>query len=403
MSSPDSFDYLRADAADAAEYVIAFRRDLHRHPELSGNEIRTSARICEELEKLGIEYTLMDDIHAVVGIIRSGKPGKTVALRGDIDALPIQEKTDLPFASEVPGVMHACGHDANASTVLGAASVLIKHRDAFSGNIKLFFQPNEEGLGGALPMIERGCMENPHVDAAFALHVSPSRDVGQVSSRNGVNHAGSDRVRIDVYGKTSHGAHPDKGTDAIWIAAKIVDALYGLQARRVDPTEPLVLTVGIIRGGTANNIVCDHVEMGVTLRTIRQETRDRFKDEMIRLVEKTAESLGGSAEVSVIPCYIACRNDPELYQRFLEVARQVLGPDRVFEDDVPSMGCEDFAFFADRVPAVYYNLGTASAPGYEIEPNHNDRFTINEDALETGILMHCALVLDYLNNSPENS
>ena len=397
MSHTGTYDFLKEDVAAAAELAVAFRRDLHRHPELSTREVRTSARICEELDKLGIEYRLMDDIHAVVGIIRSGKPGKTAALRGDIDALPIQENTGLPFASEVPGVMHACGHDANCSTVLGAAAVLSKHRDAFTGNVKLFFQPNEEGTGGAVPMIQRGCMEDPHVDAAFALHVAPRLPLGQVGSRAGVNHAASDRVRIDIWGTSCHGAHPNNGTDAIWIAARVVEALYALQARRVEPTDPLVLTVGTIRGGTANNIVCDHVEMGVTLRSVRKDTVERFREEMTRLVEMTASSLGGRGEVSITPCYIPCRNDDALYRRFREIAGGILGPENVIEQEAPSMGCEDFSFFADLVPSVYFSLGTGPAPGHAFAANHSDRFTINEDALSTGILLHCAMILDYLN------
>ncbi len=398
MSEYGRFDFLKEDAAAAAEYARGIRRDLHRHPELSHHEVRTVQRVCEELEKLGIEHYVMDDIHAVVGIIRSGKPGKTVALRGDMDALPIQENTGLPFASENPGVMHACGHDIHTSLVLGAASVLMKHRDAFTGNVKLFFQPNEEDDGGALPMIQRGCLEDPHVDAAFALHVTPLRDVGQLHSRRGIMHASVDRIKIDVYGTACHGAHPNNGVDAIWIASQVIGALYGLQARRVDPTEPLVLNVGWFRGGMVNNIVCDHAEMGVTMRCIKPETRARFKEELVRLVEDTAASLGGRAEVDITPCYICVNNNSELYDRFQKVAAEVLGPDALEEMEAPSMGVEDFAFFADHVPAVLFNLGTGSAPGFENRPLHSDRFTANEDAFKGGIMMHCALALDYLND-----
>jgi len=392
------YDFLRADAAAAAELAKEIRHDLHRHPELSGQEVRTVSRVCEELDRMGIEYTVMDDIHAVVGIIRSGKAGKTVALRADIDALPIQEDTGLPFASEVPGVMHACGHDAHTAILLGAASVLAKHRADFSGNIKLFFQPAEESIGGALPMIQRGCMENPHVDAAFGLHVSPDRRLDTVGSRGGCMHASADRVRIDVYGKTSHGARPDKGTDAIWIAAKIIDGLYGLQARRVDPTEPLVLNVGTVRGGTANNIVCDHVELGITLRCIRQETRKRFYDELVRLAEKTAESLGGRADVTCKTGYVPVYNDPQLYCRFARIAQDFLGSDSLLEMAGPNMGAEDFAFFGERVPALFFNLGVGSAPGHPFAPLHSSTFTLNEDAFFNGIMLHCSLALDFLNH-----
>ncbi len=398
MIHPSRFDYLKEDVSAAAEYAREIRRDLHRHPELSGHEVRTAGLVCRELEKLGVEYTLMDDIHAVVGVIRSGKPGRTVALRGDMDALPLQEQTGLPFASENPGVMHACGHDAHTAMVLGAASVLAKHRDAFTGNVKLFFQPSEEFYGGALPMIERGCMEDPHVDAAFALHVSPSRPVGQMTSRSGTMHASSDRIRISVYGSACHGAHPNNGIDAVWIAARIVGELYAIQARRVEPTEPMLVNLGTISGGTANNIVCDRVDLGGTMRCIRQETRERMVREMTELVEKTAASLGGRAEFHIDYGYVPVYNDPELFSRFRRVAHEVMGPDSLPEMETPNLGAEDFAFFGQRVPAVLFNLGVGCAPGHEASALHSDRFTLDEDAFAGGIMMHCALVLDYLND-----
>ena len=390
-----AFPWLETEAAGAAELAKAIRHDLHRHPELSGQEVLTAARVCEELDRLGIGYTVMDEIHAVVGLIPSGKPGKTVGLRADMDALPIQEETGLPFASEVPGVMHACGHDAHTAILLGAASVLVRHKADFSGNIKLFFQPAEESTGGALPMIQRGCLEDPHVDAVFGLHVSSGRPVSTVASRPGALNAGSDGIWIDIHGQSCHGAHPDAGTDAIWIAARIIDALYGLQARRVSPTEPLALNIGTVQGGTAKNIVCDHVRLGVTLRTIRKETHDRFFGEMVRLVEKTAESLGGRADVTVTASYLPLLNDPRLYDRFVRVARDVLGAKHVAEIAGPSMGSEDFAFFADRRPGVFFNLGTA--PLCSHGPAHSSTFLVNEDGFAAGILMHCALALDYLN------
>lgn len=398
MQNDQTYAWLKEDVEKAAALAKEIRRDLHQHPELSGQEVRTVSRVCEELEKLGIEYRVMDDIHAVVGIIRSGREGKTVALRADMDALPIQESTGLPFASEVPGVMHACGHDAHTAILLGAASVLSSHRDQFSGNIKLFFQPSEESKGGAKPMIERGCMEDPYVEATFGLHVSPSLPVGKLSSRSGVMHAGSDLTKIDVYGRSCHGAHPTNGVDAIWIAARIVEAVYALQARRTSPTESLLLNIGRIHGGSANNIVCDHVEMGVSFRFLQQKTRDRICDELTQLVEKTAESLGGRGVFTCLPGYIPQSNSPELFERFKHVAENVMGKDAFVLQQNPSMGSEDFAFFGENRPSVFFSLGTGCAEGHEICPLHSTGFTIDEEAFRHGILMHCALALDYLNN-----
>ena len=366
------------------------------HPELSGHEVRTAAKVCEELDKLGIEYELMDDIHAVVGIIRSGKPGKTFALRGDMDALPITEASGVDFASQNPGVMHACGHDVHTSALLGAAKVLSENKDKFCGNVKLLFQPNEEDDGGALPMIERGCLENPKVDAAFAFHVSPNYPAGKISGKRGYTNACLDSVTVDVYGTACHGAHPEGGVDAVFIAGQLIGAIYGLRTRRFAATDPLVMTIGRINGGTANNIVCDHVSMGITLRTINRESRARYQEELRNLVEKVCEGYGGRGIVTVQPGYENLFSDDRLYDRMEALSAELLGPDALITEEFPSMGGEDFGYFGRCGAALMYNLGTGSQEGHDYAPLHSSTFTVDESAFYYGILLNCAMTIDFL-------
>lgn len=390
-------DFLKKEALENAEYARSIRRVIHRNPELSGKETATAGLVCGELEKMGIEYTLMDDINAVVGIIRSGKEGKTLAIRADMDALPIQEETGLPFASENPGVMHACGHDVHTSVLLGTAALLQKNKDKFCGNVKLFFQPNEEGSGGAEPMIARGCMEDPHVDGAIALHVAPDIPAGTIGSRRGAVNACTGTLMIDIDGVSCHGAHPEGGVDAILIAGQLINAIYALAVRRVSGTDPMMLTIGRINGGTAANIVCGHVSMAMTLRTINRDTRKRFISEVTTLVENTCAAFGGKGTVTVNEGYINLFNDDKMYDRLEKLSVQMIGEGKLIERADPSMGGEDFSYFGEHAPAVMYDLGVGFADREESMALHSCTFYPNEDAFYYGILMHSAYAIDFLN------
>ena len=247
--------FLKSAAAQAASYAVALRREIHSHPELSDREEQTSALVCRELERLNIPYTVLPGMHGVVGMISSGREGPTVALRADMDALPIQEQTGLAFASQKEGVMHACGHDVHTAVLLGTASVLAENKALFRGNVKLFFQPAEEGVGGAKRMIAAGCMENPHVEAVFGLHSAPRLPAGKIGTKPGWTSASSDEIKIRVHGKSAHGASPDEGVDAIYIASQLVVALYGLMARRVRGTDSIALNVGKFHAGNRHHAV----------------------------------------------------------------------------------------------------------------------------------------------------
>lgn len=389
--------FLKSAAAQAASYAVALRREIHSHPELSDREEQTSALVCRELERLNIPYTVLPGMHGVVGMISSGREGPTVALRADMDALPIQEQTGLAFASQKEGVMHACGHDVHTAVLLGTASVLAENKALFRGNVKLFFQPAEEGVGGAKRMIAAGCMENPHVEAVFGLHSAPRLPAGKIGTKPGWISASSDEIKIRVHGKSAHGASPDEGVDAIYIASQLVVALYGLMARRVRGTDSIALNVGKFHAGNANNIICECAELEAMYRTFRADTRQRMKQEICDLVHSLCKGFGGWAEITIEEGYDGHANDADLTRRLMELSRELMGEDAFVLRETPDMGTEDFCYFGQKAPAVFFDLGTGSAPGHPVMPLHSSRFTVDEDALYYGILMEAALALDYLS------
>ena len=389
--------FLKSAAAQAASYAVALRREIHSHPELSDREEQTSALVCRELERLNIPYTVLPGMHGVVGMISSGREGPTVALRADMDALPIQEQTGLAFASQKEGVMHACGHDVHTAVLLGTASVLAENKALFRGNVKLFFQPAEEGVGGAKRMIAAGCMENPHVEAVFGLHSAPILPAGKIGTKPGWTSASSDEIKIRVHGKSAHGASPDEGVDAIYIASQLVVALYGLMARRVRGTDSIALNVGKFHAGNANNIICECAELEAMYRTFRADTRQRMKQEICDLVHSLCKGFGGWAEITIEEGYDGHANDADRTRRLMELSRELMGEDAFVLRETPDMGTEDFCYFGQKAPAVFFDLGTGSAPGHPVMPLHSSRFTVDEYALYYGILMEAALALDYLS------
>ena len=389
--------FLKSAAAQAASYAVALRREIHSHPELSDREEQTSALVCRELERLNIPYTVLPGMHGVVGMISSGREGPTVALRADMDALPIQEQTGLAFASQKEGVMHACGHDVHTAVLLGTASVLAENKALFRGNVKLFFQPAEEGVGGAKRMIAAGCMENPHVEAVFGLHSAPRLPAGKIGTKPGWTSASSDEIKIRVHGKSAHGASPDEGVDAIYIASQLVVALYGLMARRVRGTDSIALNVGKFHAGNANNIICECAELEAMYRTFRADTRQRMKQEICDLVHSLCKGFGGWAEITIEEGYDGHANDADRTRRLMGLSRELMGEDAFVLRETPDMGTEDFCYFGQKAPAVFFDLGTGSAPGHPVMPLHSSRFTVDEDGLYYGILMEAALALDYLS------
>jgi amidohydrolase len=398
----------RAAAVEAS--VIAWRRDLHQHPELSNREFRTAKRVADHLESLGMEVR-RDVAHTgVVGVLRGGRPGAVVALRADMDALPVTEQVDVPFASKERatylgrevGVMHACGHDAHTAILLGTAEVLSGVRERIPGSVVFLFQPAEEGAppgeeGGARLMIAQGALENPKPDAVFGLHVVPQHQAGEIAYRADGVMAGSDKLEITVRGKQTHAAYPWLGVDPIAVASRIVLALQAIPGRQLDARIPSVVSIGAIHGGVRHNIIPDQVDLLGTIRALDPSMQPELYRRIELTATKIAESAGATAEVKITIGYPVTYNDPSLTVRMEPTLRRVAGSGRLVKG-LPRTGAEDFAFFAQRVPGLYFWLGIRSPRIAEQDAasNHSPLFTIDESALVLGVRAMANLAVDFL-------
>ena len=336
---------MTADLKEEAAALSPVWRELfytiHQRPELGCREHHTAALIRRRLEELGVPYTPLADTGAVA-VIQGKYPGRTIGFRADIDALPITEDTGLPYASQTPGVMHACGHDFHTAALLGAAELLWKRREELHGAVKLFFQPDEEGDGGAARMIEVGCMENPRVDAMLCCHVDSSIPTGTLSARSGPACAASNPFTVTLRGRGSHGAKPHLGTDVIVAGAQIVTALQTISSRRVSPTEPVVVTVGSFHAGEACNVLPEEARFSGMIRTMSAEAREQVKADFRSIVTGIAAALGVEAEIEMAEGYPCCRNDRAVTELLLNAAAKVLGAENVLEQEAPTLGTDDF-------------------------------------------------------------
>lgn len=375
-----------------AEMTENFRA-LHRHPELGGAETWTQAYLIDRLQEMGIKAQTYPGMTCVTALIEGAQPGPCVGVRADMDALPVQEKSGAAYASEIPGCMHACGHDAHMTIALGMAKLLIAHRDELRGSVKLLFEHAEETTGGATEMIAAGCMENPHVDRMLGLHMLPSQPVGTLLTKAGAVSGSSTSITITVTGTGCHGAYPERGVDAIVIASQVVGALQSVVSRNVSPLDSAVVSLGKITGGTAGNVVCDQVDIIGTLRALDNKTRDRCKQRITSICKGVAQGMGGDAQVEFVPGYGALVNDPALHERFERVARNLLGDAGVKLREAPSLGVESFAFFVENVPGVYYDLGCGVGAAL-----HACDFKVDEDCLPLGAALQAATVFEFLND-----
>ncbi|MDM8533190.1 M20 family metallopeptidase [Clostridiaceae bacterium HSG29] len=382
---------------DIFSQLVDIRRDFHRNPELSGKEIRTGAQICKYLDKWGIEYEYGIADTGVVGLIRGKKgDGKTVAIRADMDALPINEDADVPFKSEVPGVMHACGHDAHTTILLGAAKILKDIENELEGNIKLLFQPAEEAIGGADRMVKAGCLENPKVDYAIGLHVMPNIPVGKVELKYGKLNGNSGSVKIKLKGRKGHAAYPDQSIDSIVMAASVIMNLQTLVSRSISPLNSVVLTFGKINGGTKSNIITDEVELVGTLRALDTPSRTIAKDKIREIAENTAIAMGGEAEVIFNDGYVALINDDSVVDIVKEAAMNELGEENIVYKEFPSMGGEDFSYFTEKVPSAFFHLGCMNKKLGMDFPLHSNKFMLDEESLRIGVIVEVETVLRLL-------
>lgn len=378
--------------------TLADRRHLHAHPELSGQEVQTAAYIAEKLREMGLEPQTGVGGHGVVALIQGRGPGKCVALRADIDALPIKETTGLPFASENPGVMHACGHDTHTASLLGAARALCDLRDQFDGCVKLVFQPSEENVlsSGAAKMIAEGLLENPKVDAVFGQHIWPDFPVGQVAVRNGAMMASSDRLNITIKGKASHGSTPDSGIDAIAAAGQVISALQTIVARRVSPLDSAVVTIGTIKGGDRYNVIADTVTMEGTCRNLNPAVRDQMEDRIRAVVEGACAALGATGTLEYIRGYSPTVNSPELFPLALEAIHDTVGEENTVIPENSALGGEDFSFYCEKVPALMFWTGLQT-PGCEQYPLHNGNLNPNEGCIPIAAEVLVRSALKFLN------
>jgi amidohydrolase len=402
---------LSADFEAIESQVIEWRRDIHRHPELSNREFRTAKKVADHLRALGFDDVQTGVAHTgVVGTLKGGKPGPVIALRADMDALPVREQTGLPFASEVMAeyngkqvpVMHACGHDTHVAMLMGAAEILAKHRDELAGTVQFVFQPAEEGApageeGGASLMVEEGLLDGPDApEAILGLHAWPERP-GTLSYRAGPFMAASDELAIDIKGRQTHGSSPWHGVDPIYVAAQIVTALQGIPSRQLDITKgPAVITIGSIHGGVRGNIIPDDVELVGTIRTFDAGVREELHAKLKQTVSHIAEASGASATVTIDPYAPVTGNDPELLRRMLPTLEWAAGEGNVIEHELIT-GAEDFSYYEQRIPGLYLMLGVNEegvAPG-EAASNHSPLFHVNEDALIVGVRTLVGFALDY--------
>jgi len=397
-------------AAEVNPQVVAWRRDFHKNPELGNRELRTSKVIADELRKLGYEVTTNVATTGVVGVLRGAKPGPVVALRSDMDALPVAEQVDLPFKSTAKamwngvetGVMHACGHDNHMAILLGTATALARMKDRLPGTVKLIFQPAEEGLppgevGGAEQMLKENVFENPKVDAVFGLHVF-AFPAGEVRYRPGAMIASQDNFIIRVKGRQTHGAIPWGGVDPIVIGSQIVMAIQTIISRNINITEaPAVVTVGRFTGGNRANIVPDQVELEGTIRAFDENVRKDIQARLRTLATNIAEGSGATAEVTIQSGYPVTRNDPALTERMVPTLRRVAGDANVRLASLTGTA-EDFSYFEQRVPGMFVFLGvTPRDQDYtKAAQNHSPLFFADESALPVGVRVMTNLALDYL-------
>ena len=379
---------IKALAHEVFPYVVEMRRDFHRNPEPSFEEFRTTDRIAEELDKMGIPSRSFEP-SGLVGDIVGGKPGKCIFLRADIDALSVKEESGVEFASEREGFMHACGHDTHAAMLLGAAKVLNSIRDELCGSVKVLFQPAEELAMGAKHIIAQGAIEG--ADAGFGMHIFAQMPVGQLGITSGVIHPAADYYKLDVHGVTSHGALPDEGVDATVAAAAIVMNLQTISSREFSPLEPVVVTVGTLHSGQRFNVISNHAELEGTVRLFNEELHQKIPGMMARIAENTAAAFRCTAELDYQFKSDMLVNDEAMTELARGAALKVAGEEHI----APirrSMGGEDFSAYTHIVPCAFVALG-----GGGEAPQHSEKFCIDESAFETGVAMYAQVAVDFLN------
>mgnify|MGYP002510223486 CR=1 FL=1 len=382
------------------EKLIMRRRHLHRVPELSGKETKTMQYVCTELDKIGVPYQAGIAGNGIIAEIGSATlDSRVLAIRADMDALPITEETNLPYASNFNGIMHACGHDAHTAILLTVCEYLQKNRKQLKGKVKFFFQPLEETSGGAEPMISAGALENPTVDACIALHVDPELECGKIRIKEGNVYASPDDFEITVYGKSGHGAQPELCIDPILVAAHIITALQSITSRRLSPFDSAVITIGAIHGGTCSNAIPGHVTMIGTARSATNEIRCMLEKEIEKIVRGICESFGATYNYRFIRLFPPLINNAKIAHQIYNSAKLIVGNENAIWGGNSTMAGEDFSYFTQKVPGAIFKLGCRNEKSGITAPLHNSKFQVDEACLKFGAAIFADFALNFLNQS----
>src|SRR5256886_7890228 len=390
-------DFLK-EARKIEPEIIKTRREIHQRPELAYKEKATAKLVAEKLRGLGIEVRTGVGGTGVLGILRGPMTGRVVALRADMDALPIEETADIDFKSKENGVMHACGHDTHVAMLLGTANLLANHKDKLVGTVKFLFQPAEEhgGRGGAEPMIQDGVMENPKVDFVFGLHIDGDENSGVLAFRGGPVMAAPDTFEIKVIGRGGHGAYPHETVDPVYVAAQVIIGLQGVSGRMIDPIQPFVITIGSIHSGTKENIIPDQAILQGTLRTLDEKTRKLAKARIAEVAKGVSKAFGAKAEVDFEKdAYPVTVNDIHVTEEAMKIIEKI--PRTKVRVREPIMGGEDFSRFLHEAPGTFYFLGTHNPAKGCVHPNHSPRFKVDEDVLKLGAASLAMLAEEFTN------
>ncbi len=376
--------------------AISAREHLHRNPELSNQEFKTSTYIQAFLKEAGIEHYVVPGMTGVVGIIRGAEEGKTVALRADMDALPLSENSSKPYRSQNDGVMHACGHDVHTAILLGTARVLQDAREHLRGNVKLFFQPAEETTGGAKRMVAAGCMKDPDVDWVYGLHVDAAIPCGTLRTKAGAFNASSDTFEVTIHGNKAHGADPHLGNDAIVAAASIIMELQTVVSRRVSPHDSVVITVGKMSGGTVRNVISDMATLSIMVRTTSSEARKRATEAVDAIIEHACAMHGVTVDVDAYHGYDSMNNSEACVEVIRSVAERVLGKEAFGYVEHPFLGCEDFCYFCTDIPGAFYQLGSRNESLGITAPTHSSEYDADPETIPTGMKMQAGIVFELI-------
>ena len=392
------------EAANLVNQMREIRRDLHKHPELGTQELRTSRIVEDYLTNLGLDVQAGIGGHGVVATLSARETGKCVALRADMDALPLEEKIAAPYASNRSGVAHCCGHDGHTAILLGTASLLCKFSDQLEGSVKFVFQPSEDlAPGGAAPMIADGALRNPDVDGIFSLHLNPDMPEGKVAVKSGFATISSAEFILRLIGKGCHVASPHEGVDPVVMAAMVIMAGQTIVTRKIDPLDPAILSFCTIHGGTASNIIPEEVTLTGSIRTLDPEKREALANELDQMARGIAQASGGRHRLELNMQYPSVFNHPELVAEFKDSASKILPVDKVIDRQSPSMTGEDVAYFHQKVPGVHWLLGTANPDLGFTHPLHSPFFDFNEEVMAVGAAIQTCCAVDFLSNRQKRS